>query len=124
MVEGRNLFEKTVDFDSDFGVVAAAGRLAGPGNNFALEDGFGGAVQAEDMEKIATGAGVDVEHVVVREIVWCPWPLSGHLERWRFGQGRDLKLHCLGTTGAADWMTEGSHLEMKGGKREMKGKIN
>lgn len=40
--EVGNLFEITADFD--FGVVAAAGRLVGPGNNSALEFGFGGVV--------------------------------------------------------------------------------
>lgn len=112
--EGTNSFEITADFDSEFGVVAATGSSVVPGNNCALEDGFGGAVQVGDVEKFATGAVVEVE--CVRENVWGPWSLFGLLERWCFGQGMDLKIHCLYMTGAADWMTEGNRLEMKGGK--------
>lgn len=101
-----NLFEIMADFDSEFGIVAAAERLVG----------FGAVVQIEDEEKIETV--LEVESVIVREIVWCPWSLSEHLERWCFGQGRDLKCQCLGMTGAAGWMTEGSPLEMEGGKKK------
>ncbi len=114
--EVGNSFEITADFD--FGIVAAAGRSAGPGKNSALEVGFGGVAQVEDTKKIETRVGVEVESVIERETVWCPWSLSGHLERWCFEQGRDLKQHCLGMTGAVGWMTEGSPLEMEGGKRE------
>lgn len=67
-----------------------------------------------DVEKFVTGAVIEVESVW--ENVWGPWSLSGPLGRWCFGQVKDLNLHCLDMTGAADWMTEGSHLEMKGGK--------
>lgn len=110
------MFEITAD--SGFGVVAAAERSVGSGNKSALEVGFGGVVKVEDTEKIETGAGVGVESVIAREIVWCPWALSGRLERWCFGQGRDLMLHCLGMTGAAGWMTEASPLEMEGEEKE------
>lgn len=117
-VEGRSLSEITADFDSECVAVVAAGRLVGPGNNSALEAGFGGAVEVEDMEKTEMGAGVEVESVIVRDFVWCPWYLSGHLERQCFERGRDLKLHCLGMTGAAGWKTEGSPLQMERGKKE------
>lgn len=117
-VEGRSLSEITADFDYEFVVVVAAGRLFGPGNNSALEAGFGGVVEVEDMEKTEMGAGVEVESVIVRDFVWCPWSLSGHLERQCFEWGRDLKLHCLGTTGAAGWKTEGSPLQTEREKRE------
>lgn len=93
------------------------GRSAAPGNNFAVEDGFGGEVQIEDIYKAVTGAGSEHEFVAAKEIVWRPWSVYGDLERWCFAKGRDLKRHCLGMTGAADWMTEESHLEVKGGKK-------
>lgn len=70
MVEGRNSFEMTADFDSEFGVAAAAGCSVGPGNNCALEVGFGDAVQVGDVEKFVTGAVVEVESVW--ENVWGP----------------------------------------------------
>lgn len=100
--------EIMADFDPEFGAVAAAGRSVGPGNNSALEVGE---VQVEDTEKTETRAGV--ESVIVKGIVMCPWCLSGLLERWCCGQGRGLKLRCLGLTGAAGCLTEGSPLEQK-----------
>lgn len=81
VVESGDLFETAADFDPEFGVEAAAGRKAGPGNKLAFEVGFGGAVQAEDVEKTVIGVGVELEFVVVRETVRCPRSLSGHLGR-------------------------------------------
>lgn len=83
------------------------GNLFVPGKNSALEVG---AMELEDREKIER-AEVGVESVIVREVEWCLLSLSGHLERWCFAQGRDLKLHPLDMTGAAGCWTEGSPLE-------------
>lgn len=77
VVESGDSFETV----GDLGVEAAAGRKAGPGNKFAFEAGFGGAVQAEDKEKTVIGVGAELEFVVVRETVWGPRSLSGHLGR-------------------------------------------
>lgn len=63
-----SLIEIMADFDSEIGVVAAAGRWVGPGNNFELEAGFGGEVQVEDKEKTEMRSGIETESVIVREI--------------------------------------------------------
>ena len=73
-------------------------------------------MQVEDTEKTVMRSGTETESLTVREIAWCTQSLSVHLERWCFGQKRDLKLHCLGMNGAADWMKAESHLEIEGGK--------
>lgn len=86
------------------------GRWAAPGNNFEIEDGFGGEVQIEDIYKAVKGAGNECEFVAAKEIVWRPWSVYGDLERWCFAEGKNLKHHCLGMTAAADWMTEESPL--------------
>ncbi len=114
--EGGNLFETASDFDSERGVVAAGGRSLVPGND--SEVGFGDVVQGEDIEKIEMGAGDEAESVIVRVTEYCPRSLSGHLVRWCFGKGRDLKLHPLDMTGVAGWMTKGSPLKMERGEKD------
>lgn len=86
----------TVDSDTEFAVVAAAGRRFGP-------DGFD-VEKAVDVKVTATGAAVEVVAVAVaRKTAWCPWSLSGHLARCQW----------LSMTGAAAWIAGESHLEIK-----------
>lgn len=89
---------------------AATGR---PGNNSALGNVAGGTAQVEDVQKTALAAGAELDFAL-GGVVWCPLPPSGYLERLHFGQGPDLKPHCLDLTAAAGWTTEASHLGMKG----------
>lgn len=93
-----------VDSDTEFAVVAAAGRRFGP-----VEDGFD-VEKAVDMD--VTAAEV-VAVAVARKTAWRPRSLSGHLERCCFEQERNLECQWPSMTGAAGWMAEESHLEIK-----------
>lgn len=107
------MFASTGRFEMNSGseVAAAAGRS---GNNMA-----GGTAQVEDVEKTALAAGAEFDFVggVARR----PLPPSGYLQRLHFVQGPDL--HCPDRTAAAGWMTEASHLGMKGLKIIRKSEI-